>query len=344
MNPYASIPTAHASQFLATDKMRTLVFSGPHLLPVLSRFGIALGFGESTVEDVCSRHNVDVDTFLTVCNYISGRSAYPRDVELRSLVKYLKNAHEYFMEYVLPEIRKKIIEAISNHGEGADITRLFVRFYDEYVDEVRRHLAYEEEKVFVYVLNLCANIPAAGYSIGEFVENHRPIAEKLRDIKELFIAHYTADHARVDLFNTVLFDLMICERDLLMHCALEDNIFVPAVQILENSIKNHYADQSIAGAATGSPASSHKTAHIPDSSLTDKGDVMLTARERDIVRAIAQGLSNKEIADRLFLSIHTVTTHRRNISSKLNIHSPSGLTIYALMHGIITLSECSVSS
>ena len=63
----------------------------------------------------------------------------------------------------------------------------------------------------------------------------------------------------------------------------------------------------------------------------------LSVREREILVLLAQGLSNKEIADRLFLSVYTVMTHRRNICQKLNIHSVSGLTIYAIANKLMEL-------
>lgn len=66
---------------------------------------------------------------------------------------------------------------------------------------------------------------------------------------------------------------------------------------------------------------------------------VLTPRERDVVIAVVKGLTNKEIADELFLSTHTVITHRRNIAKKLNIHSPSGLTIYAIMNKLVELDD-----
>jgi DNA-binding CsgD family transcriptional regulator len=65
----------------------------------------------------------------------------------------------------------------------------------------------------------------------------------------------------------------------------------------------------------------------------------LSKREVTIVRMISLGLTNKQIADRLFLSTHTVITHRKNISSKLGIKSVSGLTIYAIVNNIITIGE-----
>lgn len=67
--------------------------------------------------------------------------------------------------------------------------------------------------------------------------------------------------------------------------------------------------------------------------LTTKQE--LTAREKEIVVCIVKGMSNKQIADRLSLSMHTIMTHRKNITNKLQIHSPSGLTIYALANKLI---------
>lgn len=65
----------------------------------------------------------------------------------------------------------------------------------------------------------------------------------------------------------------------------------------------------------------------------------LSQREKEIVICVVKGMTNKEIAERLFLSIHTVNTHRRNIARKLEIHSAAGLTIYAIVNKLVELSE-----
>ena len=61
----------------------------------------------------------------------------------------------------------------------------------------------------------------------------------------------------------------------------------------------------------------------------------LSFREREVLRLIAAGRINKEIADELCISVNTVISHRKNISSKLGIKSASGLSLYAVMNGII---------
>ena len=65
----------------------------------------------------------------------------------------------------------------------------------------------------------------------------------------------------------------------------------------------------------------------------------LSQREKDLVICVVTGRTNKEIAEKLFLSIHTVITHRRNISKKLQIHSAAGLTIYAIVNKLVTLND-----
>ena len=65
----------------------------------------------------------------------------------------------------------------------------------------------------------------------------------------------------------------------------------------------------------------------------------LSDREKEILVTLVKGMSNKEIADYHNISIHTVITHRRNITRKLNIHSPSGLTVYAIVNKLVDLNE-----
>ncbi len=65
----------------------------------------------------------------------------------------------------------------------------------------------------------------------------------------------------------------------------------------------------------------------------------LSLREKEVLCCVVRGMTNKETAEKLFLSIHTVITHRRNIARKLQIHSPAGLTIYAIVNKLVDISE-----
>jgi DNA-binding CsgD family transcriptional regulator len=69
--------------------------------------------------------------------------------------------------------------------------------------------------------------------------------------------------------------------------------------------------------------------------VQEKEGEELTQREKDVLRLVALGHANKEIADKLFISIHTVISHRKNITEKLGIKSISGLTVYAILNKLI---------
>ena len=74
---------------------------------------------------------------------------------------------------------------------------------------------------------------------------------------------------------------------------------------------------------------------LKDMEHNNSAQTGLSAREIDVLKLVAQGLTNKEIADNLNISVNTVLSHRKNISAKLGIKSVSGLCVYAMMNGII---------
>jgi hypothetical protein len=71
----------------------------------------------------------------------------------------------------------------------------------------------------------------------------------------------------------------------------------------------------------------------------DNGHTELSSREREIVISIVKGMSNKEIADAINLSVNTVMTHRRNIARKLQIHSTAALTVYAIVRNLVKIED-----
>ncbi|MDR0864057.1 MAG: LuxR C-terminal-related transcriptional regulator [Candidatus Symbiothrix sp.] len=71
----------------------------------------------------------------------------------------------------------------------------------------------------------------------------------------------------------------------------------------------------------------------------EKRHESLTIREKEIIVCVIKGMTNKQIADKLHLSSHTVISHRRNIATKLQIHSTAGLTIYAIVNKLVELDD-----
>jgi regulator of cell morphogenesis and NO signaling len=111
------------SKYTPTDKMSYLICDNYTLLQVMSRFDLSLGFGDKTVQEVCRENGVDCRTFLAVVNFMIEDSDRMeddvKDISMLSLMNYLKQAHHYFLDFCLPTIRRKLIEAIDCSTETA---------------------------------------------------------------------------------------------------------------------------------------------------------------------------------------------------------------------------------
>ena len=82
-----------------------------------------------------------------------------------------------------------------------------------------------------------------------------------------------------------------------------------------------------------------KLRNVSKSKNTNNESCELSSREKNVLILVAKGKTNKEIANQLNISIHTVIAHRKNITTKTNIKSISGLTIYALLNNLISQDE-----
>lgn len=312
----------------ADDRLRDLVDDNNLLLLVIDRFNIPLGFGDSTIAEICSNENLDTSTFLAVANLVCGRPYSARNISLPALTTYLENAHSYFLDFILPSIREKLIKAI-NYQDATDVGFLILKYYDDYLAEVNRHMKHENDVIFPHVNVMASGQDDDRVSLLDYSLNHDDMVDKLQELKDIIIRHYP--HTTNNVLTYALYDIINVENDLTSHWRIENELFMPAGLALEQKMKE-LREQHSDEAEDESEASES----------AGKESDLISNREKEIIGLVAKGLSNKEIADRLFLSVHTVTTHRRNIASKLQIHSAAGLTIYAILHNIIDISEVSL--
>lgn len=215
--------------------MERLLAENHDLIRVMTRFGIRMGFGEATVKEVCERRGVDCNTFLAVVNFVmDGFSTYDRrhPVSVASLLHYLKQSHIYFLEYCLPRIRRKLLDGIKLRT--TDVSFLMLKFFDEYFNELRMHMEYEEQQVFRYVDALLEGRVPKGFHISTYSEHHEQVASKLGELKNLIIK-YCPEDADANLLNDALDSIYRCERDLENHCLVEDHLLVPEILRLEKS-------------------------------------------------------------------------------------------------------------
>jgi len=307
-----------------TDKMVTLIKDNYSVLQALGAFGINLGFGDKTVSEICEMNDVDTYTFLVVINFtINDFTNFEDDdqINVQTLLHYLKASHTYYLDFQLPFIRRELEESLT---ENDQLAQLIMRLYDEYAMEIRRHMKYEEKTLFPYVQSLLDGHPMNDYNIETFSKHHEQTDKMLREVKLMIIKYLPSDaHVNNKLMAT-LYDLYNNEEWLYQHAEVEDHIFAPAIRRLEKQTKKQDVSKNI-------------------TSMVFKGGAdnteMLSDREREVIIGVVQGMQNKEIADHLCISVNTVITHRRNIAKKLQIHSAAGLTIYAIVNGLVDISS-----
>ena len=294
--------------YKSTDKICDLMAHEEDAIQIISRFGLEMGVGEQTIEQLCESYGVHTPTFLAVVNYkVFHQKALPADIDIPTLQRYLSNAHNYFLNFRLPRLRRSLIEALIPAGTSSQIPELILRCYDEFVEEIRTHIEHENAGLFE-----------------EHEHDDERITSKLTEIKNLIIKYYPSTNLQSPISNfqspitylliSVMSDLWHTEQDFADHCAIEDDILRP----LRCKIAN---------------AKRQKTAALQDETQE------LSDRERDVLIQVVRGLSNKEIADVLCISQHTVVSHRKHITRKLNIHSTAGLTIYAIVNKLVDINS-----
>ena len=308
--------------------MISLIRDNYDLLQSLGSFGISLGFGDKTVKETCEDNDVDTYTFLAVVNYtINGYGEFEADeqISVPTLLHYLEASHAYFLDFQLPFIRRELAESLN---EDDSLARLIMRFYDEYAHEIRRHMQYEQKTLFPYVNTLLEGQPASDYNVETFSKHHSSADKKLRELKLLIIKYLPQDGLHNNQLTATLHDIYENEVWLRQHAQVEDHIFVPAIRRMEQAVKQNDVTKNI-------------TDMVFKSSISQNPEA-LSDREKDVIISLVQGMSNKEIADHLCISTNTVITHRRNIARKLQIHSPAGLTIYAIVNGLVDISSVKI--
>ena len=307
----------------ADDQMITLIGDNYDLLQALGSFGISLGFGDKTVRETCEANHVDTHTFLAVVNYAINGIGVDEDDELISvptLLHYLQASHDYFIDFQLPYIRRELEESLDRNNS---LAALIMRLYDEYAREIRSHMNYEQQTLFPYVETLLGGHPASDYNVETFSKHHDAADQQLHELKILIIKYLPQDGLHNNQLTATLHDIYENEVWLRQHALVEDHIFVPAIRRLERMVKHGSVSKNISKMVFKNGPSSSET---------------LSDREKEVIIALVQGMSNKEIASHLDISVNTVITHRRNIARKLQIHSPAGLTIYAIVGGLIDIN------
>jgi len=360
--------------FTANMKMADVVHGNYLLMPVISRFGIPLGFGEITVQAVCRKFKIDVEFFLAITNAFSNEH-YFLEKKLQTfnvlmIVDYLQKTHSYYIKSQVPLIEKLLTNLLHRRPSNAKNLKLIKKFFLDYKRELFNHLEQEETTTFPYIKKVYRLFHTphpsprekrilSKYSMHVFEEEHNEVDEKLYDLKNILIKYVHGNTMEVQ-YQEVIFELFRLEKDIKDHTRIENNILLPLVSEMEDAL--FYPMEHSKYTAGKEALGETETHQVPQISANAIKQVQtgrltipsilksktkkfegLTSREAQVLQLVACGFLNKQIADKLAISLHTVISHRKNITHKLQIKTVAGLTIYALLNGLISSKDISIS-
>ncbi len=308
-------------KFSCNMKLAELVEANYRLLGVLSRVGIDGSYGEKTVSEACLQNGLDPDTVILLCEVYSFPEFEPSAAQLHrshvgDILRYLHQSHDYYLSRVLAMMEGAVSQLLEPCTAAQ--RKVVWEFFSGYKAELEKHFSFEEQEVIPYVQDLIIGRRRSGFSIDRFEENHSNIDEKLSDFKNLVMKSLPSScdkRLRIEL----LMHVFVLQEDLKCHTYIEDHVLVSMVRLLEN------------------PRSLREFPAEPEEREEERRE--LSEREKEILVSVAQGLLNKEIADKHHISINTVITHRKNITRKTGIKTVPGLTVYAILNNLIDINS-----
>jgi regulator of cell morphogenesis and NO signaling len=232
-------------------KMAEVIHMNYHLLQLISRFGIKLGFGDKSVKQVCMDHSIDVNFFLEIVNSYHQKDYFPKKqlqgFPLKLIIDYLRKSHDYYLHTKIPQIASLLNQlSVYNRSSKIRSLQLIDTFFNEYKNELAVHIQREEEKVYPYVFAVekafISKNPGREieesirlYSMEDFEMEHDNVEDKLFDLKNILIK-YLPLPIDSNLCNDILVELFKLEDDLSDHTRIENKVLIPKVKYMEKWI------------------------------------------------------------------------------------------------------------
>ncbi len=270
------------------------------LIPVINRFGIKLGLEDKSVKTICIEYNQNIDFFLTILN------------------TYLNE--DYFPEKKLQEFE---IDLVTDYLKRTDMYYMHGQ-----IPNIEKHLnaliatSDPNNKQLELIRKLFLKFKdALLHHIHNGLLDDDTSQALLLDLKNILIKHISGSFNE-NLCYAVVFSVDSLLNDLSKHNRIREKILKPMITELSDAGIDDW--QSL----IGKPKTNHM---IEDSAIS--------VRELEVLKLVALGLLNKEVADRLHISLNTVLSHRKNITAKLGIKTVSGLIFYCISHGYISADE-----
>lgn len=282
-----------------SSKLSDVIIEHYQVIPVISRFGIKLGVGDKTIGEICNEASINVDFFLVILNTFLNEDYFPE----KRLKDFDINLVINYLKQVDMYMLNAQIHNLEKHLNAfitiSDPNNKQLILIDKLFNKFKQELISQIEK--------------------GMVDGDTPLA-LLIDLKSIIIKHISGSFNE-NMCYAVIFSIDSIQIDLYKHNRIREKVLQPMIKELENMGVEDWKELI-------------NTDTIP----VEKANV-ISQRELDVLRLVALGHINKEIADKLNISLNTVLSHRKNITAKLGIKTVSGLIFYCIANGLISGDE-----
>ena len=272
-------------------KMADMIATNYDLILMLPRFGIPLGFGDKSVKEVCRQNGVDEEFFLTVCNIYSFDDFRPDEEDVARIDNRLVIEH-------LQAAHRYYINERLPHLEH-HLEHITAGVGQQSAAILQKYFADYCKEVRDHVRREEKNLSQMHQSLRE----GEPLSKALGE-------HYQKSHDNIKDKLSDLTQIIVK--------------YIPGERLNEEMMELVFDIMQLS-------RDLEKHAVIEELLLMPPEDYQLSDREQEVLELVAQGLSSKEIAERLKIAVNTVNTHRKSITRKTGIKSVAGLAVYAML-------------
>lgn len=193
----------------------------PTLIPVINRFGISLGTGDSSIDTVCRSKELDTDFFLTILNTFANEEYFPerhlKAIDPAIIVEYLRLTGESYLKFQIPNIERHFDSLLQRSGSENNL-RLMRSFFDEVKKDLTDHINFDLHSWFAGIKS--PTLPPVSIPDGKAIE------DKLSDLRNMMIMHLVGDYDS-NLCYAVIVAIIAFEKDLKQNSRIRNRILYP---------------------------------------------------------------------------------------------------------------------
>ena len=221
----------------AETKLSKIIIEDPSILSVLNRFGISLGVGDLTIEQICNKKDLNTTFFTTILNTFRDPNFFPEKTlysfRAHLIVDYLKKTNQSYIQFQLPNIERHLSLLISKSDSTGSNLLIIMNFFREVKAELMQRIYDDDNRWFPEILALeqqCDTVPDSPLST-HGIDTQDAIEDKVNDLISMFVIHLKGDYD-MNLGQAVLLALDSIKKDITQNNRIRLRILLPLYQAL----------------------------------------------------------------------------------------------------------------